>query len=513
MGRGGGARARRPLPPGAGAAGPRRPSARRAGRLAAPLAALLAAGSGVASSGLVGSRPIGTHGVAAAQDPLEGIAGFFARATTVRWAGARVPRPAIVPRPVGAVPLGRAAFLPLTVHGDPAVVAPAVAADALAALEEAAVLLARAGWPAPYPDGGRGGTAGFDLYLGTPEELARPSESDGRRGAGPGYEARADADALDPFFDAAVAHAVVDASLPPEDLAACVAAAYVDAALLGQDPAEAPEWRRATGAYAAFLVTGRFGCDDAAVRAAAAEPWRAPVADASDYDREPARSLDARAAPGAVFLASLDAYRTAGTGWLAREAWQFTRQRTWEGYGLRGSPQLFEVFDKLFPHDDEQIHDVLEALAVRRYLAGVGHPAPGLAPLALPPQPAAGPFAWSALPKKRSFVSPPLEPWGVAYARVDTRAAREGEALRVWLRGEGGVRWLLAAVRLSADGRDLGRVSAPVTQAHNAYLRLDLTPDTAEVLVVAIDLSSRLPSADTTDVNERGLELVLDKAS
>jgi hypothetical protein len=408
--------------------------------------------------------------------------------------------------------LARSTYLPLAVHGDPAAVAPAVAVEALAALEHAAVLLTRAGWPAPYPDGGRGGTAAFDVYLVPPEPSTPPRAGDDRRGAGPGYEVRADVDALDPFFDAAVAHAVVDPSLPPEDLAACVAAAYVDAAMLGQDPAEAPEWRRATGAYAAFLVTGRFGCDEAAVRAAAAEPWRTPVTDDSDADRQPVRTIDLRAAPGAIFLASLDAYRTGGTGWLVREAWQFARQHTWEGFGLRASPHLYEVIDKLFPHDDERLHDVLETLAVRRYLAGAGRPPPGLAPLGLPPQPTAGPFAWTELPKKRVVADPPLEPWGVAYARVDVRGATAGEALRVWLRGEAGVRWLLAAVRLSADGRDLGRVSAPVTPASHGYVRLDLTPGTAEVLVVALNLSRRLPSADTSDVNERALELVFDRA-
>ena len=80
-----------------------------------------------------------------------------------RWEGPEVEWPEPVPRPESAGVL-RSLEHPVNVHVGPRVTAERAAA-ALAALEYAHELLVSHGWPVPWPDGGAGGTAGFDLYL------------------------------------------------------------------------------------------------------------------------------------------------------------------------------------------------------------------------------------------------------------------------------------------------------------------------------------------------------------
>lgn len=396
----------------------------------------------------------------------------------------------------------RSALRPLAVHADPRAARAPLAEEALAALEAAYDLMRVLGWSLPVSDGGRGDTDGFDLYLAD-----LPNDT---------YDVRADGDLPLSYEDSTAAYALVDPDLDSTLFEACVTQAYVDASLLGTDPAEAPQWRRATSAWLAWMITGRFGCDEAEVARAMAEPGRSPIPDRAAYEGAEGATDDGQpldGAGGAAWLALLDAYHGGGTGCFVRDAWQFARQRTWEGYDLRGSPDLFQVMRAMFPGDAEKLEDVVEALALSRWLAGT--PAASSRALRAIPRLAApaskGPFPWESLPTRVRIDDTPLRSFGTGYVVIDTRAAPARASLRVWLRGEYGTSWSLVAVRMDANGRVLSQLSTPPRRAPRSYLVLELMGATDHVLLAVTNLAPRLPDADSIDVNERGFELLVDR--
>ncbi len=433
---------------------------------------------------------------------IDAVAMVLAAASNPRWTGQRVPRPDPTPRPVGASIVVRSALRPLAVHADPSVARVRLAEEALTALEAAHDLMRATGWSLPAPDGERGDTAGYDLYLVDLEHGA--------------YETRADGDLPLSFEDSSAAYAVVDPDVDSTLFAACVTQAYVDASLLGTDPAEAPQWRRATSAWLAWMITGRFGCDEDEVGRAMAEPWRAPIPDRSAHEGAEGGTDDGQpidGAGGAAWLALLDAYHGGGTGSFVREAWQFARQRTWEGHDLRGSPDLFQVMRAMFPNEAEKLEDVVEALSLSRWLAGTpaapSHALRAIPQLAAPA--AKGPLAWDSLPRSMRFDDTPIRSFGTGYVLVDTRGAAPHANLRVWLRGEYGTTWSLVGARMDAGGHVLSQLSTPPRRLPRSYVVIELLEATDHVLLAVTNLAPRLPDADSIDVNERGFELLIDR--
>ena len=458
----------------------------------------------VAAMGSPRARAQTRPGAPASGSPIDAFAELLAESTRTRWAGQRVPRPQPVARPLGATLRVDSDWRPLSVHADPRVARAGLAEDALAALEGAADLLRVTGWSAPVPDGGRGGTEGFDLYL---------VDLDGAS-----ISVQPDADAPLSFEDSMATHAILDPDVDPDLLPACIAQAYAEAVLFATDPAEAAPWRRATSAWLAWMVTGRFGCDEDEVARDLAIPALAPIPDLAAQRAEDGATDDDRprsGAGGAAWLAMLDAYHSGGTGRFVREAWQFARQRTWEGHDLRGAPDLFQVMRAMFPVDSESLDEVLEAVAFSRWQAGTPA-APSFALSAIPrlaSPPQAGPYAWDSLPRRARVDAPAVRAFGVGYVVVDTRAAPPGASLRVWLRGEYGTRWSLLAVRLDAAGRELSRLSAPPRRLPRSYLVVELREPTDHVLLAVTNLGPRLPDADSIDMNERAFEVIVDRGA
>ena len=426
---------------------------------------------------------------ASAQIPgLEEWADAVAMGVGPRWEGPRVDPPAPVARP--EVPVAARSWrVPVAVHAGPEV-SPERVARALLALETALLALEERGWGTAWLDGGRGGTAGFDLYLtggGEHDAYAEP-----------------DAPVAWSFLDATSSFAVVHPTVELDALDTCVADAYAQALLLGLDPAEARSWRRATGAWLAFQLTGRWGCEEHVVEQQQ-EPWRSWIAGAAGDG-----------SGGALLLASLSARHDAGSGTFIRDLWQLARQRTWEGYGLRASPDLWEALEVSIEAAGDDLVENMEELAVARWFGGAPE-RERFAPLEvlteLPPEARVPTFheliTWDELPEHTPAAEPPLEPFGSGYLRVDTSGAPDGTVLRVWLRGEFGVRWSMVAIRRGAGGQELGRLSAPPRRDPASYLVLELFDDTEEVVIVVTNLSSRLPDTDEVDENVRTFKLIV----
>lgn len=446
-----------------------------AGRLLTALAILGALGATPARAG--------------AQIPgLDEWADTVATAVGGRWEGPRVDPPE--PRDRPDVPVAARSWLaPVAVHAGPRVPAERVQ-RALGALEDAWVTLRARGWGTPWPDGGRGGTAAFDLYLAP--------------GAAHDADAGADPSVAWSYLDAVSSFAVVHPAVEPAALEACVIDAYAQALLLGTDPAEALQWRRATASWLTRDLTGRWGCDEAVIEQQR-EPWRSWISDGAGDG-----------SGGALFLEMLSARHDRGTGAFVRDLWQLARQRTWEGDGLRASPDLWEALEVAVEQAGDDLLENVEEFAVARWFGGDPgreRTAPIRAVRTLPPEATTPSFsedvAWEDLPEHTPPADPPLEPYGSGYLRVDTSDAPPGSVLRIWLRGEYGVRWSMVAVRRDARGRELSRLSAPPRREPHSYLVVELLDDTEEVLVAVTNLSSRLPDTDEPDENVRSFKLIV----
>ncbi len=408
-----------------------------------------------------------------------------------RWTGERMHPPAPGERPDLPI-VARSATRPLAVHAGPEVPRGQVQ-EALEALELAHDVLAEIGFVAPPPDGGRGGGDELDLYLAPTEE-------------------RIDRAAADPlvlwtYLDSAPAFAQVDPALSAGAVGPCVTSAYAQAVLLGQDPAEAPGWRHATATYLTWLVTGAWGCDETRVSRHQMNAHAGWVND------------DAERGDGtALLLAELSSRHDRSTGTFVFDVWQIARQRTWDGSGLRASPDLWESIEaalEISQRDD--LEALIEDLAVSRYFTGRRGRGPLVRDWAKTLSrdamvPVSESFTWAELPKYTRPHEPEIAPYGSAYFTVDVSEAEPGERLRLWLRGEFGVRWSFVAVSLDARGRELTRMAAPPRRLTRSYLQLDFTEgrDVDRVVVVVTNLSARLPDADEPDENARSFRVIFD---
>ncbi len=367
----------------------------------------------------------------AAEAQMLGIMDYFGGMR--RWAGDRMSPPAPGQRP--DLPIAaRSELRPLAIHAGPGV-PEAQIAEALDAAELAHDVMEQLGFTLPPPDGGRGGGDELDLYLA-------PTE-------GRVDEAAADPRVLWSYLDTASAYAQVDPRRAL-DLEACVVSAYAQAVLLGQDPAEAPGWRHATATYLTWITTGRWGCDPELVAA----PQRSAHTGWVNDDPEGGDG-------GALLLAELASQHDGAGGSIVHDIWQVARQRTWDRPGLRASPDLWESMEAILEVDpDDDIDALIEDLAVARYFTGDRAKGPLVRDWArtLPADamvPVSESFTWSELSKYTRPHDPEIGPFGSAYFRVDVSEAQPGDRLRLWLRGEFGVRWSFVAVSLDARGREI----------------------------------------------------------
>ena len=405
------------------------------------------------------------------------------------WKGQTVPAAGPSPRPaapmVAAPSLRWPAYVQLPVG-----CSQRRAAAALRGLDDAYDTLGSMGWPLPTGDGGYGSTAGFDVYL-----------------LDDACDACAAVDSELPWsdFDAAQTYALLNAALPVDELAACTLSAVAQAGLRAVDPSEAETWVRASGDFVAWIGTGQPGCAQSMVAA----------------QRDPALGLlsdDPRSAgAGALFLA-MQSERSAGPDaqGFVRALWETTRQRSHglvSSDRLRGSPDLWEALAETLRARHVDWHDELVEFAVARYFAGTQarRTHASYRVLRTLPESAAVPLlddvSREALPRRvRSQIELPT--LGSQYMRIQTHDAA-GQELRVWLKGELGPMWSLSAVRLAADGGELGRTTAPPRRVPNAYLPVTLDPETESVLLVIMNLEEATPDADRPGPVPHAYELMV----
>lgn len=364
-------------------------------------------------------------------------------------------------------------------------------ASVLQALEQAYRDWYEQAWPMPAPDLGLGGTNAFDAYL--------VSQLDARA------DGRVDQPVVWADFDTAYAHALIASELPESELLVCTRSAFAQAALRALDPAEADSLVRATAEFWAWHGTGQPGCSDALVAG----------------QRAPERSMLASdlvaAGSGALFFALLSERAAGGSTDFVRALWELTRQRSRglvDADRLRGSPDVWEVLSQALRLDGDELADMIGEFAVARFFSGPlrrREAASYRVFASLPPDaavPLLADLSLDQLPRHvRTAADSGVEALASAYVRVSTGGRSRSAELRIWLRGELGADWSLIALRLGADGRELGRTRAPVRPVPESFVPLLLEPDTHEVIVVVTQLPHGTPDADQPALSVHGFDL------
>jgi len=369
---------------------------------------------------------------------------------------------------------------PLCVHA-----APEQAADApawLAELEGAAAIVAALGFPVPQPDAGQGGTFELDAYLAAPRSAeVDPTEAAPRRASG-----EVDGPAGASLLDGASAYARVDPSVSPAHRAACAVEAIAEAGLRSQDPSESRLASGAVAAFVAYLATGAYGCAD-----------RIEVVQLAP-EQGLARSEADALTTMQLALLLISKRHDGGDGAFIRDVWQLARQKSPSVDALRVSPSFFEALDRALKNAGESLEQITEEVGVARYFATRGDrdggrsALPALSASISVPITSIKPYA--ELPAHLPVHEPLLGPLGSAYAQIDTSGAPAGSRLDVWLRGDLGPKLVLTAVRLDADGREIGRMTAPARKVPQSFLPIELEAGTASVLLVVTALVDDLRS-------------------
>lgn len=385
---------------------------------------------------------------------------------------------------------------PVCVHADDAAAEPAEAL--LGEVEAALATVAALGFPVPRPDGGAGGTLELDVYLAPPPHAPRGEGA--RRAWG-----EVDGPSAIALLDGATSYARLDPRVPPARRFACAVEAIAEAGLRADDPAESRLASGALAAFVAYLATGSYGCVD---RVEAAQ--LAPEAGLSGAEADAIATLQ-------LALVLISRRHDGGDGAFVREVWQLARQRSREVDALRISPSFFEALERALQNSGESLAAITEELAVARYFAtrgaleGASRALPALPASIGVPITAIKPYA--ELPAHLPVHEPLLGPLGSAYAQIDTAGAPAGSRLDVWLRGDVGPLLVLTAVRLDARGREVGRMTAPARRVPQSFLPIELSAETASVVLVVTSLVKDLRALGYDEITgSAGFRLILDKS-
>ncbi len=394
------------------------------------------------------------------------------------WQGPRVAWPLPQVRPQRTLSRLSSLRYPLAVHAWEPSISASRLVHALGYLEQTYADLQAWGWGHVWPDNGPRDSS-FDMYL--------KSSSNGLSAMTSAQVATALAW---PYYDTVSVYAQVSVPNQRQRLAGCVSQAYAESLLLALDPAESLSWRKATATWLSHRFTGQWGCRPEAIDDAQTFPWRSPLS-----------SMHDQGAGGALWWQAL-ALRWADAD-PVQEIWQLARQRTWDAKALRASPHLWLATAKWLELHQSSVKEQAERYAVMRFsqLAQLGLHAPQQRPT----------LSWKvAYPSRmqQSPVMPELEVYGSAYAMIDNLPQREGTRLRLWLRGEYGVRWSMVALVMRGD-IVLRELHAPTRSHASAYIPIELEADATHVVTVVTNLSHRLPNENASDDNTRAFYLIV----
>lgn len=323
---------------------------------------------------------------------------------------------------------------PLCVHakdGAAAVSALAIAESALGTLSIQSRL------PPPMPDGDRGGSSAFDLYLA----------DTGARTLRIGTELPTSMP-----VDRAATFAIVSARLPDGcGRRTAIARAVATGMLAAIDGGESGGYFSATASYLAASATGCWSSVLAGIDDAQRHPERAIIA-AGDLDDDSSVVLPLYVDGG---------FGGGAPGSLLTALWYGGRQRTPEdATRFHNQPDAWEVLRRVGRTKDKKLDEIMLDFAIARGFWGSREDTQHINESAF-----AGDFGrvrfdaswpYATLPRRVAFTE--LEPTGSTYAWIDLAGAPASLVLGIHAEWESPVTMRWAVVRVGLDGEEVSRI-------------------------------------------------------
>ncbi len=379
--------------------------------------------------------------------------------------GQPIPGDAARPADAGSV---RASRAPVRVHGEGVEVLDA-ARDAERAYE---LVVERMGFAAPRFDGGRGGGTELDVYLVDDVEFVS-----------------VEADALDYAepWDCAAAVVRVRRGLEPAARLRAITEGVAHASLLAGDARTARAYRVAFASAIAARALGQ-GADEGPLERTASRQGDGPFTWARDED---ARS-------DGVFFDLLASRFDDGSLTLWRGLAVMPVAYTPGGADrLVDEPDAYDALRRLLRQERGGFDGFLLDYAAARAVTGTLGDRFDTVGWRLTDRLATTPLRvidhrqlpqW--IPSER-----PLAATGASCVSIETRGLREG-TLSIWFHGAPWRQWVVTAVRLDAFDRDRGRASSPPVNAGEWSTTIEIDPQDARVLLVAVDIGNQTPDPD-----------------
>lgn len=328
------------------------------------------------------------------------------------------------------------------------------------------------GLPAPLPDAGIGGTDALDAYLQSGRQDPR---------------VEADAPALSPFT---VAPAFCLLPIAEQALTRRAATLCLGEAMaLALDASEPPHLRRAFATSLWWTIGTPTSLDLEAIDDAQVTP-ESPIA---TRDRSPLSD------GAGIFFSYLERTRSASEpGHLSAALFSAAASKASEAdLFYRNEPDLFDVLSHSFGEDPARMAALMIDFSVTRAFLGDREDGAHLPELAWAGRLGRARFQWmipfSSLPR-RVAVQPPVESMGSALLWVDLDEVPIGSTLAVRAEWEAPVSFQWQLVRLTASGRELGRLDLPFQQrASSAEARLTGLEEAAAVLIVGTNVEGIHP--------------------
>lgn len=366
-------------------------------------------------------------------------------------------------RPTGEVGVLRSWRAPVDVHVMPGVGADearAVLADAEAVMD---ALETRTGIALPLPDGDRGGTPSFDLYL--------------RGLAGPQGSAEVDALSYGGLWDRASAFGHVQSAADPVTRRRRVAQAIAEGCVYGAKADHPIGFVRAMGASLARRATGdphdphdvvRFQVDPTAA-------WW------SDDTRSPSAHRGA-----AVVLDAMAERWDDDRGTFLRGLLEAPVQRTPPGWPrLWDEPDVMEVLKRVTRHEPRGFWGALATVAGARSLSDA---------------PPARVARWSELPAWALVTG--VAPTGHASMALDLLDAPLRTSVGVWVHASPYHRWVAAVLRLDRAGRVVGTVDSELISTGEWSAQVDALEGVARLVLVVVSAGDEEIDPDGVPVRD-----------
>jgi len=340
---------------------------------------------------------------------------------------------------------------------------------ALEALENAYDrLVVTLGLPQPLADSGAGGTHALDAYLFPPEHALLVTD-----------EANASA-AFTQSSGFCALPVPEDALLLQRNASLCVA----EAIALALDASEPPHLRRAfaTWLWWAIGTPGAHDCE--VVDRVQAHPELAIAT----------RDVNPTSEGAALFFEYLETVRSGG-GIAELSAGLFaasvSEPRPIESH-YKNVPDMFDVLRHSLEDDRARFAELMVGFAAARAFIGSRDDGVHLPTLGWAGEFARPRFDWSlrfsSLPRRVSL-SPPVDSTGTGLLWIDIDEELIGAALGVHVEWEPPVSFHFQIIKLSADGREMGRVDVPYRErAREADMRVSDLLGVRSVLIVGTNL-------------------------